>query len=70
MDLSCCQQLISELEVDPSRVPTYYGELEAAILWLMDITFSSTDPQEKARLAATEMRARLVLKRFGKQDTN
>ena len=70
MDLASCQPLVGDLEADPSRVPAYYGELEAAILWLMDTTFESMDPAEKARLATTEMRARLVLKRFGKQDTN
>ena len=52
------------------HIQSHHGELEAAILWLMDTTFESTDPAEKARLATAEMRARLVLKRFRKQDIN
>ncbi len=43
---------------------------EATIRWLMDAAFEATDPNEKARLAATEMRARLVLETFRKRGTN
>ena len=70
MDLSRVAKLIKSLERDPERVQTYYGDLEAAIRWLMDTTFEATDPNEKARLAATEMRARLVLEAFRKRGTN
>ena len=62
--------MVAELERDPERLPAYYGELESAIRWLMDLTFESKDPHEKTRLAATEMRARLVLERFRNQNVN
>ncbi len=61
MDLTRCQHFVAELEHDPEQLPACYSELESAILWLMDTTFESEDPQEKSRLAATEMRARLVV---------
>ncbi len=70
MDLNRCQRLVAELEHDPGQVPAFYGELESAIRWLMDTTFESEDPSEKTRLAATEMRARLVLERFKKLGIN
>jgi len=52
-DLSNVASLIGSLERDPEHVQTYYGELEAAIRWLMDATFESKDPNEKAGWAAT-----------------
>ncbi len=61
MNLDRCKTLIAELEHDPEQVPAFYSELESAILWLMDTTFESTDPADKTRLAATAMRARLVV---------
>ena len=61
MNASRCQFLVVELEADPDRVPAYYSELESAIRWLMDATFTSTDPKEKTQFASIEMRARLVL---------
>ncbi len=70
MNLDHCKTLIAELEHDPQQLPAFYGELESAILWLMDTTFESKDPAEKSRLAATEMRARLVLERFRKGNAN
>ena len=70
MNLDCCKTLIAELEHDLERLPAYYGELESAIRWLMDTTFESKDPAEKTRLAATEMRARLVLERYRKGNAN
>lgn len=70
MDLSTCKSLIKELESDPERLPVYHGDLERAIEWLMDETFKSTDPLEKARLAATELRARGVLERYRLQNVN
>ena len=70
MDLSRCQALIANLERHPQRLPAYHGELEAAINWLMDRTFESTDPAEKTRLAALELRARGVLERFRKANMN
>ena len=64
MDRPTAATLVRALEADPSRVPAFYTDLEAAIRWLMDTTFETTDQDEKVRLAATEMRARLVLERF------
>lgn len=61
MDLSRAVRLIKSLERDPEHVQSYFSDLEAAIRWLMDATFEATNPKEKARLAATEMWARLVL---------
>ena len=46
------------------HVPAHYGQLEWAIRWLMVTMFESENPAEKTRLAATEMRARLVLERY------
>lgn len=59
-----------ELETDLSRLPAFFGELERAIAWLMDATFESTDPKEKARLAATELRARGILEVYRLQNVN
>ena len=70
MDFSRWQALIADLERDPRRLPAYHGELEAAVTWLMDRTFESTDPAEKTRLAALELRARGVLERFRKANVN
>ena len=70
MDLSQCQASVAELERDLNRAPAYYGQLESAINWLMDSTFESTDPAEKTRLAALELRARGVLERFRKEGSN
>lgn len=68
--MSRAAKLIESLERDPEYVEAYHGDLEAAIRWLMDATFEATDPNEKARLAATEMRAWLVLERFREQGAN
>ena len=70
MDRPTCVNLVRTLEADPSRVPAFYTDLEAAIRWLMDTTFETADQDEKVRLAATEMRARLVLERFRKANLN
>ena len=70
MDLPACQALIKELEADPSRLPMFHAEHERDIAWLMDTTFESTDPEEKARLAAMELRARGVLERYRLQNVN
>lgn len=70
MDASRCQALVAGLEIDPNLVPAYYGEHEASIAWLMQRTFDSKDSAEKTRLAAVEMRARLVLERWKKQNRN
>ena len=70
MNLSRCQALVANLERDPQRLPAFHGELEAAVTWLMDRTFEETNPDEKVRLAATEMRARLVLERYRKGNAN
>ena len=70
MNLAHCQSLVRELERQPSRVPAYYGDLEKAILWLMDATFASEDKHERVLMAATEMRGRLLLERWKRQDRN
>ena len=70
MDRPTVAKLVRTLEADPSRVPAFYIDLEAAIEWLMDTTFETKDQDEKVRLAATEMRARLVLERFKKANVN
>ena len=62
MNIAHAESLIGELEHAPSRVQAYHGDLEKAISWLMDRAFESTDPDEKVRLAALELRARGVLK--------
>ena len=70
MNLDRCKTLIAELEHNLEQLPAFYGELESAIRWLMDTTFESENPAEKTRLAATEMRARLVLERYRKGNAN
>ena len=70
MDASRCHDLVTELEFDPDLVPAYYGELESSIDWLMQRTFDSKDSAEKTRLVMVEMRARLVLERWKKQNRN
>lgn len=70
VNVAYCQSLVRELERSPSRVPAYYGDLEKAILWLMDATFESEDKDERVLMAATEMRARLVLERWKGHDVN
>ena len=62
--------MVAELERDPERVPAYYRELESAIRWLMDTTYPEHDADKRTRMAAVEMRARLVLERFKKLGTN
>ena len=64
MNLTRAQALIDTLEADPGKLPAYFMCLESVIAWLMDETFASTDADEKVRLAATEARARGVLKRY------
>ena len=70
MNLAHCQSLVRELERTPSHVPAYYGELERAILWLMDATFESQDTHEKVLMATTEMRGRLLLERWKAEGRN
>ena len=70
MNLTRCQALIRMLEADPAKVPAYFVYLESAIKWLMDTVLESKDPDEKAKLAATEVRRRLVLERYRKQNAN
>ena len=70
MDAARCQFFVAELERDPERVPAFYSELELAIQLLMNTTFESNDPKEKIRLASVEMRARLVLGRWRKENRN
>ncbi len=70
MDRRACVKLVRCLEDDASRVPAPCVQLEVAILWLMDTTFTRTDPNEKTRLALTELRARKVLERFRKMNKN
>lgn len=70
MDLSLCQSLVRNLGSDPTRLPAYYGKFERAIAWLIDKSYGSTDPDEKVRLAALELRARDVLERYRLQNVN
>ena len=44
MDRPAYVSLVRALEDDPSRVPAFYVQLEAAIGWLVDTMFESTDP--------------------------
>ena len=61
MNLARCRELSSVLEAEPDRLPAFYSEVEEAIRWLMDETFATKANDERVRLAATEMRLRLVL---------
>ena len=70
MDRPTCTSLVRTLEADPSRIPAFFTDLEAAMRWLMDTTFESEDAVEKTRLAVTEMRARLVPERYRKGNVN
>ena len=70
MNLAHGESLVRELELYPKRVPAYYAELESAIKWLMDNTYKEADADRKTRMAATELRVRLVLKRYRGTDAN
>ena len=70
VSLSDAKSLIADLERHPRRIELFSADLEAAIRWLMDTTFESNDADEKARLAFTEMRARLVWERYRKVNAN
>ena len=70
MNLQAIQSLLRELETDPQQLPVYYTQREESIVWLMDRTFESKDPNEKARLAMVEMRARGVLAVYRKANVN
>ncbi len=65
VNLAGREALAADLESDPKRLPAHHG-----VSWLMDRTFESTDPAEKTRLAALELRARGVLERFRKANAN
>ena len=70
MNLTHFKQLVSDLEADPQRLPAFFCEVEQSIEWLMDATFESKNKGEKQRLAAVELRLRLVLDRFKKERVN
>lgn len=70
VNLAYCESVVRELERDPKRVPAYHGELESAIKWLMHNTYLEASPDKKTRMAATELRARMVLKRYRGADVN
>ena len=38
MDRTTCTNLVRALEADPSRVPAFYTDLEAAFRWLRETT--------------------------------
>lgn len=48
MDLCRVAKLIENFERDHEHVQAYYGDLEAAIRWLMDAVFEPNDPKWKA----------------------
>ena len=70
LNLAYCESIVRELEARPRRLPAFYSELESAVEWLMDRTFEATDAEGKVRLAAVEMRTRLVLERFKESGVN
>ncbi len=74
VDPARCKVLVDTLERDPSAVPAYFMYLESAIKWLMDEIFalakSGEDDDEKMKLVALEYRARLVLERYRKMNSN
>ena len=43
MDRPTCASLVRTHEADPSRVPGFYRDLEAAVRWFMDTTYETTD---------------------------
>jgi len=47
-------------------IQLYAKRLETTIAGLMDATYESADPDEKQRLAALELRCRLILDRWRK----
>ena len=61
---------VSGLEADLRPESLYRQTLEGIIAELVDATFESTDPNEKALLATVEMRARLILDRWKKLNLN
>ncbi len=69
-----CQALLTDLEQTPRRVQFHHADLESLIAWCMDEVFelakSDENRERKMELVALEYRARLLLKRWKKQDRN
>ena len=61
---------VSNLEQNLGPESAHRRSLEGLIAELMEETFRSNDPSEKALLASVEMRARLILERWKKSEVN
>ena len=70
MDRCTCANLVRSLEDAPSKVSAFYATLAAAIRRQTASIYKTLDPFEKAGFAAMEMRARLVLEPYRKQNAN
>ena len=62
--------LVVGLERDLGAESVYRCTLLSFIADLQERTYRSTDDGEKVRLATLELRARLILNRWKKRDTN
>ena len=70
MDRNEQKHLVNHLEASPHLVPTYVETLRTMIAELMDEIYESPDAENKAQLAASEYRARLILDRWKQREAN
>ena len=70
MNLPAAAAFVERLEHDLAPESIHRPALESVIATLTDATFEATDETEKARLAALELGARLILKRWDQVGVN
>lgn len=66
LDTTSIKALVTHPDANPHAVQPYAKHLETTVAGLMDATFKSADPDETWRLAAMELRCRLILDRWRK----
>ena len=62
VNVASISRFVAHLDTNPEAVQPYAKRLETTIAGLMDATFESVDSDEETRLAALELRCRLVSK--------
>ena len=74
MDIPAAKSLISNLKRHPRRIELFTADLEAFILWTMDVVYElakrGDDDARKMRMVGLEYRARLLLERMKKTGLN
>ena len=70
MDFRSDMAIVLDLERDLGPESVHRPVVEKLVADLQERTYRSTDEAEKVRLASLESRARLILDRWRKRDTN